>query len=236
MQEAWAQSPALLDSLPPAPSKTAWCGPQIKYFITWKTKQRWYLFHGSRDSGGVKVLSGQPAGTRWCDSHWGLPIQGQPINLVSQLDVRENVDHLGDNQRLKFCVCDSLSPPAWLHCSLTCPRCWRWAAGRGPAQACSSCSRAWRWHCPCAEGSTVTDGNSHNPASSPEQESSHVWGILNYQLLFFLVVSTQPSLPRSRYLSWASEQAESGHPQELQAAPEHRWQNIPPWVACDWPS
>jgi hypothetical protein len=39
----------------------------------------------------------------------------------------------------------------------------------------------------------------------------------------------------SRYLSWVSAPAEHGHPQELWAAPEHKWQNALPWEACGWP-
>lgn len=46
----------------------------------------------------MKLFPSQPASARCCACHWGLPFQGQAIDLIGQLDVREGVDHLGEDQ------------------------------------------------------------------------------------------------------------------------------------------
>lgn len=103
------------------------------------------------------------------------------------------MDHLGEKRRPRsVCECEHESPLSWHPCQPTSPRCWGRAPGRGPDQRCSSCRRASCW-C-CSEGSEVTDGNSHSPASRPD--SSRVWTQLPLlPLLFPSVARTLPSDP-----------------------------------------
>lgn len=72
----------------------------------------------------MKLFPSQPASARCCDCHWGLRFQGQTIYLIGQLDVREGVDHLGEDQGAETGPWMWLKKPSYLapHCSLTCPR------------------------------------------------------------------------------------------------------------------
>lgn len=72
----------------------------------------------------MKLFPGQPASTRWYDCHWGLPFQGQTVYLIGQLDVREGVDHLGEDDGAEAGLWLGLKESSFLvpHSSLTCPR------------------------------------------------------------------------------------------------------------------